>query len=387
MNELLSTALSRNFFAYLMCLTDYLLVFSAVFALLYALAIFGGSIIQAGRSVPPIAHGLPVLFLTAILVTSFSGLGEAVIFIVREITSHALTLASALTSSDAGLYLPLAGLIWLAGALVALARLVARYTLIIKLLPHCPTLPENAVFLAAKKDGKVVKKVMLKLVEAGSPMSLSGLRASYIFIPAGLRPYTPEELYGIYLHELTHIRRKDSIKILLSAVIEALFWFNPLMRRAVNRFQNHLEIACDQALLKEHGLDRFIYARAIINTAASPDRLLPGLSNGYADLGRRLSYIFNDRKLLTLKRDRLRALTALLGAAVLFWHFIGWGGEAPPYPFEQSKRLTHTREADGTELDRPYKFAWHGGLGSYAFGVGAPEIKKSETELWTKNQI
>lgn len=77
---------------------------------------------------------------------------------------------------------------------------------------------------------------------------------------------------AIMAHELAHLRRHDWIFLLISRVVLAIFWFNPLVWRLHAVLRQRSEEAADAAALGF--VDRALYARTLVRLAAHPSPLL-----------------------------------------------------------------------------------------------------------------
>jgi len=93
---------------------------------------------------------------------------------------------------------------------------------------------------------------------------LSGLLSPKLLLPEdGL---APDAMVSVFLHELSHYRRRDLWYKLLLLLANALHWFNPLiwlMRAAADR---DLEQSCDELVLRVLSPEeRDLYAHAILS--------------------------------------------------------------------------------------------------------------------------
>jgi beta-lactamase regulating signal transducer with metallopeptidase domain len=101
---------------------------------------------------------------------------------------------------------------------------------------------------------------------ADTPMAAGWLRP-VLWLPAGLVTRLPAEaLEAILLHELAHLRRCDWLVNLLQAAIECALFFHPCVHWLSRRVRSERELCCD-ALVLEHEVDRFTYARALLAIA------------------------------------------------------------------------------------------------------------------------
>jgi len=76
------------------------------------------------------------------------------------------------------------------------------------------------------------------------------------------------ELKSVIMHELSHYRRKDIWMNWLITLIQALYWFHPMMRRLVTYMKMDMEAATDSlALSKINNVKDKEYCDAIIHVA------------------------------------------------------------------------------------------------------------------------
>ncbi|MBS0411154.1 MAG: peptidase M56 [Proteobacteria bacterium] len=135
--------------------------------------------------------------------------------------------------ADAVGVLPWLGALWLAGALVVLAKLAAV----------------QVMFVRRARQG------------CGGP-AVVGVIAPRLILPADPR-FSAEEHALIRAHELEHIRRNDPRGNALAALAQVAFWFNPLVAVAVEALRLDQELACDTAVVRAHACRR-AYAGALL---------------------------------------------------------------------------------------------------------------------------
>ena len=92
-------------------------------------------------------------------------------------------------------------------------------------------------------------------------------------LPDAARQWSGEQLRSVLLHELAHIKRRDTIVQLLAQVACALHWFNPLVWFAAWRLHVERERACDDLVLAS-GVRPSAYAGHLLDvvTGLSPAR-------------------------------------------------------------------------------------------------------------------
>ncbi|MCL2379134.1 MAG: M56 family metallopeptidase [Defluviitaleaceae bacterium] len=129
--------------------------------------------------------------------------------------------------------------------------------------------------LGALTKGRRTPKLIISNY-ALTPM-LMGILKPVIVLPN--REYTCEQLHGIFLHELTHMRRCDIAVKWLSLLACAAHWFNPLIwvtRREIDRI---CELSCDEAVIRNMDTQgKQNYGETLISVAGTRKIPLPVLS-------------------------------------------------------------------------------------------------------------
>lgn len=102
--------------------------------------------------------------------------------------------------------------------------------------------------------------------EIKSPCIL-GIVKPKIYIPASvLNVCDSDQLSYIFLHELTHYKRKDLIYNFFSIIALFLHWFNPLVWVAVRQMNRYRELACDTCVLENlREEEKIMYGMTLLN--------------------------------------------------------------------------------------------------------------------------
>lgn len=100
-----------------------------------------------------------------------------------------------------------------------------------------------------------------------------GILRCQLLLPVAARQWTGEQLRSVLLHELAHIKRRDTMAQLLTQIACALYWFNPLVWFAAWRLGVERERACDDLVLAS-GVRPSAYAGHLLEvvTGLSPAR-------------------------------------------------------------------------------------------------------------------
>jgi ABC-type Fe3+ transport system substrate-binding protein len=146
-----------------------------------------------------------------------------------------------------------------------------------------------------------------------------GVVRPVLLLPKGIRDrLTPQQLRAVLAHEHVHLERRDNLTASLHMIVEAIFWFHPLVWWIGARLITERERACDEAAVKRLE-SREGYADGILGVCkfyvAPPLRSTSAVSGG--DLRRRIETILlgSDPEELSMSKKTL--LTAFLVAVVL----------------------------------------------------------------------
>jgi beta-lactamase regulating signal transducer with metallopeptidase domain len=100
---------------------------------------------------------------------------------------------------------------------------------------------------------------------AGLEPGIFGILRPVLLLPQGIAEhFTPAQFDAILVHELCHVRRRDNLAAAVHMVVEALFWFHPLVWWIEDRMVEERERACDEEVLRQSG-DPEAYAEGILN--------------------------------------------------------------------------------------------------------------------------
>jgi len=109
------------------------------------------------------------------------------------------------------------------------------------------------------------------------------------------------QVHAILAHELAHVRRRDNLTATAHMLVEAVFWFHPLVWWIGTRLVDERERACDEEVVRL-GHEPHVYAESILKTCQfyveSPLSCVPGVTG--SDLKKRIERIMAHRHGTTL---------------------------------------------------------------------------------------
>jgi len=123
-----------------------------------------------------------------------------------------------------------------------------------------------------------------------------------------------EHVRAILAHELAHVRRRDNLTAAIHMLVEALFWFNPIVWWMESRLVRERERACDEEVVEAAGGPE-VYAESLLKACRfcleSPLACVSGIAG--ADLRNRII------RITTQQRGARISLTqkAILAAAAM----------------------------------------------------------------------
>ena len=152
-----------------------------------------------------------------------------------------------------------------------------------------------------------------------------GLFRPVLLLPQGIQSrLTPEQLQAILAHELCHVRRRDNLAAALHMLVEALFWFHPLVWWIGRRLVDERERACDEEVLRL-GSEPEVYAESILHVCKfyleSPLPCTSGITG--SDLKKRIETIMTQHLSLPLSLTRKLLLSGAALAAIGAPVFVG----------------------------------------------------------------
>lgn len=145
-----------------------------------------------------------------------------------------------------------------------------------------------------------------------------GIVRPVLMWPAGIEDrLSDEQIEAILAHELVHVRRRDNLAAVLHMLVEAVFWFHPLVWWIGARLIDERERACDEDVVRQ-GTAPDVYAESILQTVRfyveSPLVCVSGVTG--SDLKRRVEHIMKNDSTLVLSIARRVVLAMALVASI-----------------------------------------------------------------------
>jgi uncharacterized protein (TIGR03435 family) len=166
----------------------------------------------------------------------------------------------------------------------------------------------------------MTKRIQLIISEQTLEPGIVGVFRPALLLPKGIsEQLSDEQLKAIMMHELNHVRRHDNLTAAFHMVVEALFWFYPLVWWIGARLLDERERACDEEVL-HLGIQPQTYAESILKVCefylGSPLVCIAGVTG--SNLKKRIEEIMIHRitHKLELGKKLLLATVAVSALAV-----------------------------------------------------------------------
>lgn len=160
--------------------------------------------------------------------------------------------------------LDLLAYIWFFGACIYLIVVIGSYVVyLIQKRKNAVAITDNATLNEVKKELKIKRRIKIRMSpDIQSPM-LVGVLFPVIYIPC--REIPNENMRMVFLHELTHYKRKDLLIKWLSLFVNAVHWFNPLAYLLCANLSESCEVSCDMAVTRNMSeREQKIYMKTIL---------------------------------------------------------------------------------------------------------------------------
>ena len=217
--------------------------------------------------------------------------------------------------------LPIFAGVWFCGFVAVLTRWCAQWRKMSRTARDSVLLPEGRVVTSLAKAERILgvrRSTRVLRAQALIEPGVFGIARPVLMWPEGLcQRLSDGELQAILMHEVRHIQRFDNFTAAIHMLVEAIFWFHPLVWWLGTRLIDERERACDECVL-ELGNQPRAYAEGILKVCEfclmSPLACMSAVAGG--DLKRRMVLIMTNRVRQELGFGK-KVLLTLLGVASL----------------------------------------------------------------------
>jgi beta-lactamase regulating signal transducer with metallopeptidase domain len=215
-------------------------------------------------------------------------------------------------------------MLWAIGYLVALLRLFTGYAILV--LDGRTLEPMSAEEWARTRDAAssdlgIGFAVRLLRGDARSTPQTWGIWRPVIVLPAGSEDWPSDLRRNVMLHELAHVRSRDSVKQFLVGIWSAILWFHPAVWLMIAALNRERERRCDEIVLAA-GASRDDYAEHLLTIArrGSRNRSLVATLVHPGEFESRIRALLIDQSVDRPRHRRMLAtLVPVVAVGILFW--------------------------------------------------------------------
>ncbi|HLJ25595.1 MAG TPA: M56 and DUF3738 domain-containing protein [Candidatus Angelobacter sp.] len=210
---------------------------------------------------------------------------------------------------------------WLCGLVVVLLAWCLRRRRISAVMRDAAPLREARELEALRRlesKAGIRHTLEMRLSRASLEPGIFGIFRPVLLWPQGISERLGDEhLEAILAHELWHVRRRDNLAAATHMLVEAIFWFHPLVWWLGARLVEERELACDEGVLAL-GSRPQVYAESILKTCEfcveAPLACVSGVTG--ADLKKRVVRIMTQNLAEKLSLGR-KLVLAVMGAVAI----------------------------------------------------------------------
>jgi bla regulator protein BlaR1 len=210
---------------------------------------------------------------------------------------------------------------WICGFVAVLMIWFARWRRVSAGIRNAAPLHEGREVEALRRleqAGGVRRKIEIFLSRASLEPGILGIVKPVLVWPHGISDRLEDaHLEAILAHEVWHVRRNDNLAAAIHMVVEAIFWFHPLVWWLGARMVEERERACDEEVLQLGSLPQ-VYAESILKICefcvGSPLACVAGVTG--SDLKKRIANIMNKSIVRKLNFGKKLLLSAAGVAAI-----------------------------------------------------------------------
>lgn len=124
----------------------------------------------------------------------------------------------------------------------------------------------KAIQRNCKRKLKINKSIEIRSQNVNASPCIYGIIHPKILIPEGFTEKEDEIIENVFMHELSHYKRKDMITNFILIIITSLHWFNPFVYVLFKKIRQDMELATDEIALSKMDKDeKKNYGLTLIN--------------------------------------------------------------------------------------------------------------------------
>ena len=323
---------------------DFVILFSIVFSLIYFIMLGLISFTSFRFQASFLNFGLPLLLVASISVF-LSPIGKGLVFFLRDVWGDLLG------DDSIRLALCILSILWFISIPVVLLRFLRQHFGLRSYYASLKDTNGGDIYTQALALCDVKRKVILKEGEDIASW------CAYLILPKNFHTmYSSQEKLTLLVHELSHIKHRDTMKLFFICVIRSFFWFVPAVWQYVRLYRAQLEIRSDIETVHILHTTPDFYKALIFKATACTGGMALKFSDGYQPLKERLEFLNKTTPKRSIRHIVAMVLFILFLSLTTIYH--NNFNYKPPFVSGQHFRVAN--------LHIHMSFYWEGSLGNYA---------------------
>jgi len=218
---------------------------------------------------------------------------------------------------------PMLTAVWLIGFITMMSFWCVQWRRISRLVRSARPLIEGRevdLLRKAERLARLPRSVPLLPSSNSMEPGVFGIIRPVLLWPEGIARHMDDaHLESVLAHEVCHVQRRDNLTSAIHMLVEAIFWFHPVVWWMERQLVKERERACDEAVL-QLGNEAAVYAESILNVCKfyteSPIACMSGVTG--SELKQRIARILSAQgvRKLDLRRKAMLALACVLAVGV-----------------------------------------------------------------------
>jgi uncharacterized protein (TIGR03435 family) len=218
---------------------------------------------------------------------------------------------------------PMLTAVWLTGFITMMSFWCVQWRRISRLVRSARPLIEGREVDLLRKAERVARLPRsLPLLPSSNSMEpgVFGIIRPVLLWPEGIaRQMDDAHLESVLAHEVCHVQRRDNLTSAIHMLVEAIFWFHPVVWWMERQLVKERERACDESVL-QLGNEAAVYAESILNVCKLYTEPSIACMSGVtgSELKQRIARIMSGQgvRKLDLRRKTMLALACVLAVGV-----------------------------------------------------------------------
>jgi uncharacterized protein (TIGR03435 family) len=218
---------------------------------------------------------------------------------------------------------PMLTAVWLSGFITMMSFWCVQWRRISRLVRSARPLIEGRevdLLRKAERLARLPRSVPLLPSSNSMEPGVFGIIRPVLLWPEGIARHMDDaHLESVLAHEVCHVQRRDNLTSAIHMLVEAIFWFHPLVWWMERQLVKERERACDEAVL-QLGNEPAVYAESILNVCKLYTEPSIACMSGVtgSELKQRIARIMSGHgvRKLDLRRKAMLALACVLAVGV-----------------------------------------------------------------------